>query len=80
MLRNNGRYRRTLGKRKRLGDALPVSCVGNEAHDCEELSGIESILGAQRWVEEFEDLRAQKVKANFGMQRENVRHLHLREA
>ena len=79
MLCNYGCYRRTLGKDKRLGDTLPVSCVGNETHDCEELTGIESILSAQSGVEEFEDLRTQKVKKDFGMQRENVRHLHLQE-
>ena len=57
LLRKNGRHRRTLGKRKRFGDALATSRMGNEAHDCEELSGIESILGAQSGVKEFEDLR-----------------------
>ena len=57
LLRNDGWYRRTLGKRKRFGDALPISCMGNEAHDCEELPGIECVLGAQGGIKELEDLR-----------------------
>ena len=80
VLCNNGRYRRTLGKRECLGDPLPVSCVGNETHDCEELSGVERILDVQSGVKEFEDLGAPKVKEIFGMQRENVQHLHPRGA
>ena len=80
MLCNNGRYRRTLGKRERLRDPLPVSCVGNEAHDCEELPGAERILGTQSGVKEFEDLGVHKVKEIFGMPRENVQHLHPRGA
>jgi hypothetical protein len=35
--------------------------MGDEAHDCEKLPGVESILGAQSGVKEFEDLGVQKV-------------------
>lgn len=35
--------------------------MGNEAHDCEELPSIESVLGAQSRVKELEDLKARKV-------------------
>jgi len=54
--------------------------MGNEAHDCEELPSIESVLGAQSGVKEFEDLGARKVRGISGTQRENVQHLRLREA
>jgi hypothetical protein len=54
--------------------------MGDEAHDCEELPGIECVLGAQSGIKELEDLRAEKVKKTFGMRRENVRHLHPIEA
>ena len=39
----------------------------DEAHYCEELPGIESILSAQSGVKQLEDLRALKVKKIFGM-------------
>jgi len=39
--------------------------MGNEAHDCEELPSVESVLGAQSGVKEFEDLGARRVRGGF---------------